>query len=83
MVKLKQEYKDNSIPVSELKDGQIGIITDWNHKGYMGCIVQRYGDNIITVGKGIDSSCQYIPTNTDCRVRIIEDGTELIITNNQ
>ena len=83
MVKLKQEYKDNSIPVSELKDGQIGVITEWTNNYYIKTIIQKNQFVLIVIGGKCGDGWGKIPTSEDCRVRILEDGTELIITNNQ
>ena len=81
MVKLKQEYKENSIPVSELKDGQIGVITEWNNNDYIGIIIQRAGIFLFSLG-GLHR-WESIPIAKYCRVRVLENGTELIITNNK
>ena len=81
MVQLKEKNKDNLIPVSELKDGQIGVITQWSESRYLDIIVQRSNDFLFAVG-GVEN-WGGIPESTDCRVRILREGTELIITNNQ
>ena len=82
MLQLKEKNKDNSIPVSELKDGQIGVITEWsNDNDYLKIIIQRSGDYLIVIGSPEDWI--KITTNTYCRARVLPEGTELIITNNQ
>ena len=84
MVKLKQEYKDNSIPVSELKDGQIGVITQWSPiVECIGTIVQNNDGSLFVIGGTYQKGWNSITEKTDCRVRVLENGTELIITNNQ
>jgi hypothetical protein len=50
-VKLHKEYNDNSIPVYEMKDGQIGITTHWTLRENLNIVVQRYGQNLISLGK--------------------------------
>ena len=84
MVQLKEKNKDNSIPVSELKDGQIAVITEWsNGEDYIGLIIQKFMCSLITIGKNHSGGWDKTPTSKDCRVRVLEEGTELIITNNQ
>jgi len=81
MLRLKDRSKPD-VNVTEMKDGNIAIITDWPVGKYVGWIVQRYGDNLATLGvnskwgwssffKG-DHSKQF-------RVRILESGDELVI----
>lgn len=84
MVKLKNVNKENSIPVSKLRDGQIGIITEWGtNDGYKGMIIQKFNENLVCIGLNYENGWDNIPQSTDCRVLIIGEGTELIITNNQ
>jgi len=80
MLKLKNE-KLKSVVVQEMRDGDIAIITEWNVSAYIGQIVQRYRDDLIILGKS------YVHSWTDafvdaywdnCKVRILEDGEELI-----
>lgn len=52
MAKLIDRRMPNEINVSDMKDGEIGVITSWPHEGYVGRVVQRYGNNLLTVGKG-------------------------------
>jgi len=76
---------DNTIPVMELKDGQIAVITEWgndNHE-YDGQIVQRWNDNLIQIGEDSGESWTSLPNSDDCRVRVLEDGETLVIKNNQ
>jgi hypothetical protein len=51
-MKIIEEPKQNGIPISEMKDGNIAVITDWDSDSrdyHVGTIVQRYGDDLITV----------------------------------
>jgi hypothetical protein len=76
---------DNTIPVRELKDGQIAVITEWcndNHE-YDGQIVQRWNDNLIHIGEGSGESWTSLPNSDECRVRVLADGETLVIKNNQ
>lgn len=85
-VSLKKEPVDDTIAVYEMRDGQIGIITKWRlHDLYIGKIVQRFEDSIIVIGEESDNSWPNFCHNKfdDCRVRILPNGTQLTIQNNQ
>lgn len=83
MVKIAQEPKDNTISVLDMKDGDIAIIVDWSSRDHLGKIVQRYKDNLITVGKhsGEGWSSFFLTTDESPkrRVRILPKGTLLEI----
>ena len=69
----------NLTTVSKLKNGQIAIMVD---NAYADTIVQRYGDNCVSLGKPSGqgwSSCN----NNNLTVRILEDGELLQIFDNQ
>ena len=73
--------KNNRIltTVSELKDGQIAIMVD---NAYACTIVQRYGSNLVAIGKRVGygwSSCD----NNMLTVRVLEEGELIEIVNNQ
>jgi len=76
---------DNTIPVRELKDGQIAVITHFgkNNDEYLGNIVQRYGDNLIQIGVERCESWEPLFEYNKCRVRVLADGETLTIKNNQ
>ncbi len=38
-MKLHLKEQDNTIPVYDLKDGQIAVIIDWDYQGYVGRIL--------------------------------------------
>lgn len=73
------------IRVSDMKDGQIGIITKWGgQESPIGRVVQRFYDSIITLGRDGNQSWQDICEEKgddfeDCRVRILPKGTKLEI----
>lgn len=43
---------NSSIPVCDMQDGDIGMITEWDdRKEYVGRIIQRYGNSFISLGR--------------------------------
>lgn len=74
------------IPLHQMKDGDIGIITKWTHNGAIGQIVQRYGDGphatLFVLGEGKGSSYTALFTHSEderLKVRILPKGTYLEI----
>ena len=81
MLRLKDKSKSD-VSVTEMKDGDIAIITDWPGGGYVGWIVQRYGDDLITVGDNWGHGWSLFfkdDHSKQCRVRILESGDELVV----
>ena len=82
--------EDKSIPLMEMKDGDIARIVRWGYvetidsKGlYCGEIVQRYRDYLLCVGKSSDNGWGKIFNNKSWsdmyRVEILPKGTILEI----
>lgn len=69
------------IPVSEMKDGEIGVITGWyaGTEKYIGIIVQRYNEKLVALQKPYIESWISISESENCRVRILQKGETLII----
>jgi hypothetical protein len=84
-MKIIEEPKQNGIPISEMNDGDIAVITDWDGRSYhIGTIVQRYGDDLITVsmplGNGWGCFFKHLKSGGfPARVRILPRGTKLEI----
>lgn len=81
MIKLKEEVQVKTIEMNELKEGQIAVIVD-DFNDYKGRVVQRYGDNALALGMKSGNGwtdIQYITL----KVRVLEDGETLVISNNQ
>ena len=88
MLKLKVNLR-NDIPLVQMQDGDIGIITQWCEidSDYVDMIVQRYKDSLVVLGESsgrgwaslfspdIFSDSKY----TNCRIQILQSGTELIV----
>lgn len=76
-MKLTLSNSERDIPVYNMKDGDIGIITRWGEQDdEIGSIVQRYKDVLISLGEASGSSWTEIfrSLNTDCRVRLLNSG---------
>jgi hypothetical protein len=77
--------KNMEMPVYDMKDGQIAIITRWgNTTSYVGRIVQRYHEHLVTLGKESGSSWENYfmcknGSNASYMVKILERGTQLEI----
>jgi hypothetical protein len=74
------------IPIKDLKDGEIAVVTQWPVPHYIGLIVQRYGDYLITLGSAHSSSwakffIKDFSTGQfdDCKVRVLPKGTQIEI----
>lgn len=82
MLRLLETENDGSIPAIELKDGQVAIITECNAEGNLGPIVQRCGNNLITLGGERNNAWYGLfcdPSTINCRVRILPPGTKLVV----
>lgn len=77
-MKLQNEPKFD-IKASDMKDGQIGIITSWSLKPYIGRIVQRSNNMLIALQKPYGDCFNSIVDDETCRVRILQKGEILII----
>lgn len=77
-MKLQNEVQLD-IPVSEMEDGQIGVITSWLHENYVGRIIQRHHDRLVALQRTYLESFAAITDSDKCRVRILQKGEVLII----
>jgi hypothetical protein len=82
MVRLQNKYQNKLITPNQLEDGDLAEIIKWGDAvGYVGYIVQRYQDRLITVGKYSGHSWIDIDSNSlndgTCLLRVLEKG-ELI-----
>lgn len=78
------ETKHIEIRIDEMQDGQIAVITNWGTDSrYVGHIVQRYGNNLVTLAadSGHGWSNFFIGSRTaDYLVKILHQGTTIRIT---
>ena len=79
-----QVIKD--IPVYEMKDGQIAVITNWGYiPEYVGRIIQRYGNSLISIGMDCGKAWpEFINEKPDnaYRVRLLQPGETITIVEN-
>lgn len=86
MLKLEKEFLDD-IHFSQMKDGQVGSITQWSvHKDFVGRVVQRYKNSLISLGMAEGNCWQDIFTetanlnNNSLRVRLLKNGEKLVVS---
>lgn len=79
MIKLVTEEKPKGIWVGHMNDGDVAVIVGCFITGYLGRIVQRYENNLITIGKSEEhwEPISRLPDNF-C-VRLLEKGETLIV----
>lgn len=83
MVKLKSTK--NIIKASEMKDGQIGVIHEHLCADYVGRIVQRYREVLITIGESSGSSFPSLLGSSAAEIveiRLLEVGDIIEIVKN-
>lgn len=81
-VRLKRKT-DNSIHVSEMKDGDLAVICE-SWQMYAGRIVQRIGDVLYTIGKSEGCHWKTVlksteENNPNVRVELLTPGDELVL----
>lgn len=81
MIKIRDTKQDGTIPVMDMEDGDVAVITAWIVEAYIGRVVQRYGDYLVAMGMPAASGWGKFFTNvraaTGCRVRLLPPGTLL------
>ena len=79
MIELVKKESPEGIWVGDMKDGDIGVIVNWEVSGYSGLIVQRRDNDLIIIG---DTDGWSVVTNVskNCRVRLLKKGEILIVT---
>ena len=86
MLKLKQINIDESISIKDMKVGQIGVITEWNEvSSFNGVIVKRTPLGLTSLNTDDVWGNNFLESNylDKLRVKIIPNGTELAICNNE
>lgn len=81
MVKLKSDEKLTTIMAKDLEDGQMAVIIE-DFNDYKGRVIQKFGDNLVTIGMSRGNGwCN--GDSVTLLVRVLENGEELIVTNNK
>jgi len=85
MLELKNK-KTDEIHVSKMKDGDIAVITRWLVGSYVGRVVQRYKNCLLTLGEGSGkgwgeffSYQQTKDKDYEDYVRILKKGEVLVV----
>ena len=83
MLQLKQ-INDGSIPAIDMKDGDVAVITRWLGGMYLGRIVQRHNNDLISLGAIFKCRWHnYFIINphisTENCVRILKEGEILVV----
>lgn len=74
MLRLVEQEQLYGIPAQMMEDGQIGVIISWSTGSYLGKIVQRYKDNLVSLGEESGQSWSNWFDGRkaeDCRVRLL------------
>jgi hypothetical protein len=86
MLQLYNGAVDTSVPVDKMVDGDVAIITAWTKPNpeYVGRIVQRCGDILLTLGGDSSKTWDSIFNASrsylfDCRIRILQKGETIIV----
>lgn len=80
MVELISNKRKNRVLARDLRDGQIAIIIE--DGDYNGRIVQRFGNDMVTIGLTHGNHWTQVEDNT-LEVRILEDGELIRIKDNK
>ena len=82
-MKLKVNFTDINVHINKMQDGDIAVITHWGDcDEYIGRVVQRYKDTLISVGRESQERFSEIftsSTNKECFVRILQPGDTITI----
>lgn len=84
MLKLVENEKLKGIWIGDMNDGDVAVITEWSCVSiYLGRIVQRHGNKLITIGMPHNNSWidafKNNSLSVNCRVRLLEKGETLIV----
>ena len=85
-VTIVETSPDDTIPVQELKPGQVGVITHWGFGvEYCGNVVKRtYRGGLEALGGEVCWDKEDVETFDDrCRVRVLPNGTMLKVEDNE
>ena len=81
MLKVNQEDK-KVVMAKDLKPGQLAVIIE-DFNDYKGRIVQKFHNDLVSIGLESGNGWVGGANTVSLKVRILEEGETLIITNNQ
>jgi erythromycin esterase-like protein len=81
MIKLNEE-KVKTLLAKDLKDGQLAVIVE-DYSNYKGRIVQKYGDDLVSIGLPAGSGWSCRADEVTLEVRVLQDGETLTVLNNE
>lgn len=81
---VKLNYGSSVISPSEMKDGDLGVITNWGDTRHVGTVVQRYNNYLVAIGKHFNQSWTDVKALTkevypNCLVRLLTPGETITI----
>jgi len=84
MLELVKKENTEGIWVGNMKDGDIGVIIEWGSIIYcLGRIVQRYGNDLISIGMPSGDSWRVLTPSrelsSNCRVRLLKKDEVLVV----
>jgi hypothetical protein len=82
MLKLKEKLVPDKLMAKDLKDGQLAIIVE-DYFDYKDRIIQKFGDDLITVGMSSGNGWVGGANINTLEVRVLKDGEVLIVSNNK
>ena len=78
-MKIYNESVAKLIRPCDMDDGDIAIIRKWSLTDSIGKIVQRFGENLVVLGKNSGNSFEGLSKSAECLVEVLPKGTLLEI----
>lgn len=82
MLRLKEELVPAGTMAKDLRDGQLAIVIE-DYFDYKGRIIQKFGDDLVTIGMSRGNGWVGGGGVNTLKVRILEDGELLTVSNNK
>lgn len=82
MLRLKEELVPAETMAKDLRDGQLAVVIE-DYFDYKGRIIQKFGDDLVAVGMCSGNGWIGGANVNTLKVRILEDGELLIVSNNK
>jgi CO dehydrogenase/acetyl-CoA synthase delta subunit len=82
MLRLKEELVPAVTMAKDLRDGQLAVVIE-DFLDYKGRIIQKFGDDLVTIGMSSGNGWVDGANINTLKVRILEDGELLTVSNNK